>query len=330
LFITGDPIVLYFFFGGYQKGYDFMIQNQIGCIGNFDGVHLGHQALIRMTQKIATEQSLKPTLITFQTNTKLRNVLSYLTTAHEKYQLIHNLGLEKIVQLEFPGFIAEMTPEEFVEHIIVHSLQMTHVIVGENFCFGKNRSGSSETLKQIGKKRNIGVTVVPLENYQGEPISSTNIRNNIDDGNLEIANAMLGYPFFNQGIIIPGKKRGRTMGIPTANLHPRNSLKKNPKDGVYITQILLNGELYPSLTHIGPKPTFEEMDQGIETHLLNHSGNFYSQHFVVLWLKRLRNIQQFSSGKELVGQIQKDIQSTHQYFQKHQALTSLPSILQKL
>jgi riboflavin kinase/FMN adenylyltransferase len=120
------------------------------------------------------------------------------------------------------------------------------------------------------------------------------------------------------------------MGIPTANLHPRNSLKKNPKDGVYITQILLNGELYPSLTHIGPKPTFEEMDQGIETHLLNHSGNFYSQHFVVLWLKRLRNIQQFSSGKELVGQIQKDIQSTHQYFQKHQALTSLPSILQKL
>lgn len=307
-----------------------MIQKQIGCIGNFDGVHLGHQALIHMTQKIAAEQHLKPILLTFQTNTKLRNILSYLTTAHEKYQLIHNLGLEKIVQLEFPGSIADMTPDEFVEHIIVHSLQMTHVIVGENFCFGKNRSGNSQTLKQIGEKRSIGVTIVPLETYKGEPISSTSIRNSIDEGNLEIANAMLGYPFFNQGIIVPGKKRGRTMGIPTANLHPRNSLKKNPKEGVYITQILLNGELYPSLTHIGPKPTFEDMDQGIETFLLNHSGNFYSQRFIVLWLKHLRDVQQFSSEKELVAQIQKDIQTTHEYFHQHRTFSSLPTILHNL
>jgi riboflavin kinase / FMN adenylyltransferase len=307
-----------------------MIQKQIGCIGNFDGVHRGHQELIRTTQCIAEKEQLKPILITFQTHTKIQDESSYLTTSDEKSHIIHNIGIEKVVQLDFPGIIADMTPDEFVEHILIHSLQMTHVIVGENFCFGKNRSGDSSTLQRIGKERNIGVTIVPLATYQDSPISSTHIRNAIDAGNMEKSNAMLGYPFFNQGIIVPGKKRGRTMGIPTANLHPRNAMKKNPKEGVYITQILLHDQLFPSITHIGPKPTFQESDAGIETYLLSHSGNFYSQRFVVLWLKRIRDVHCFDSEQELVQQIQKDIQTTKDYFAANDSLSELPTILTKL
>ncbi|MDD4615403.1 MAG: riboflavin kinase, partial [Caldisericia bacterium] len=119
--------------------------------------------------------------------------------------------------------------------------------------------------------------------------------------------------------------------IPPANLHPRKAMKKNPKEGVYITHILLNGELYPSITHIGPKPTFQEMNDGIETYLLSHSGNFYSQRFVILWLERIRDVQCFSTQDELVQQIQRDILRTQTYFKEQEpSWSGLPNLLRNL
>ena len=303
----------------------------IGCMGNFDGVHTGHQLLIETTISKAKEENRKPVLVTFASHTRYsKSDQVFLTTCGERNQMIKNIGIEKIVELEFPGIIASMTPKEFVLDILIQTLQMKHIVVGENFCFGKNRSGSVETLQQIGNQYGLEVTVVPLKKINSEVVSSSKIRELIKEDQLVFANEMLGYPYSLSGMVVKGNQRGRTMGIPTANLHVYKEEKIKPNDGVYLTYTYIEGEVYESITHIGKKPTFNEPESVIETFLLSYSGNFYNTELTLLWLKKIREVKKFTVKQDLVAQIKSDIKLAQRYFSDSiNHLYSMPRLLKR-
>ena len=304
---------------------------QIGCIGNFDGLHIGHQKLLQVTQNYAAKENLKPILVTFEKHTRIDiNQAQFLTTSAQRDAMIHAIGIEKIVELAFPGSIASMSPRDFVEKILLQSLQMTHVVIGENFCFGNRRSGNVITLIDLGKELQLKVSVVPIQKWNDKTICSSQIREYVQAGEIQNANAMLGYSYFVQGIVVPGKKRGRTMGIPTANIVPSHFSKLLPSQGVYITSTIIDETVYPSVTHIGPKPTFEEEEPVIETYLLTNDGDFYHKKMIILWHERVRGILHFSSKEELVQQVNKDIQTARNSFRDNEQYLVYPSIIKRL
>ncbi|MCK5848858.1 MAG: bifunctional riboflavin kinase/FAD synthetase [Caldisericia bacterium] len=303
----------------------------IGCIGNFDGVHTGHQLLIEITIKKAKAENTKPVLVTFASHTRYsKNDHIFLTTCEERNKMIRNIGIEKIVELDFPGIIATMTPKEFVVDILIQTLQIKHIVVGENFCFGKDRAGSVKTLQTIGYQYGLEVTIVPLKKINSEVVCSSKIRELIKNDQLAFANEMLGYPYSLSGMVVKGNQRGRTLGIPTANLHVYKEEKIKPNPGVYLTYTCFNDEVYESITHIGHKPTFNEAESVIETFVLSYSGNFYNIELTILWLEKIREVHKFTNGENLVHQIKSDVKEAQLFFSNStNHLYTIPKILKR-
>lgn len=280
-------------------------------IGAFDGIHLGHKALIQETIKCAQNLKIKPALLTFDPHPRMvlqpHLNMKLLTTLEEKIELLKKEGIENLIILPFTKTLAELSPELFVEKYLVDLLKVQAVIVGFNFHFGRGRSGNTELLKKLGEKFGFSVNVLPPIKLEEKAVSSTLIRELLLKGEVERASRYLGRPYTLTGKVIKGKGRGHHLGFPTANLQiPKEKLI--PAQGVYAVWAFLDGIKYKGALNIGFNPTFEEKTLSIEVHLLNYNSKqlLYDKIIELHFVKRIRAEIKFNSIEELKDQIQKD------------------------
>ena len=289
-------------------------------IGVFDGVHRGHQLLISKLIDYAQYTNKIPVVLTFDPHPQmvLRGFKSgySLTLPARKAQLLGDLGVELIVTHPFNDEIRQIRASDFVSRLIEH-LRMSSLWVGANFAMGYQREGNVEFLKKEANRRGFELRVVDLMDAGGENVSSTRIRSLLANGEVKEASRLLGRPHSIVGRVVKGAERGRTIGIPTANLMMPLE-QALPTQGVYAGQVVVEGQSYQSVINIGTRPTFEGRGEvTVETHLLDFSGDLYDKEIAQSFMIRLRGEKKFDGVDALVGQIHADIE---------QARDALPEI----
>jgi riboflavin kinase / FMN adenylyltransferase len=319
------------------------------ALGKFDGVHLGHQRVIRPVlqaggelsvvsnpqsnenQQLTNQQYLYSTVVTFDPHPQeffTGQPRTLLTPLDEKVQQLRSLGVEQLVLLPFDKELSALSPEEFVEKILVQQLQCQRISIGEDFCFGKKRSGTAKDLQLLAANYNIPVTIVPLQTYTGDSssqssctsttttedgrISTSLIRQTLEQGDITNANLLLGRPYTLLGIVVPGQQLGRTIGFPTANLQlPKE--KFLPRQGVYAVRVCILSETPDAnpienlgVMNIGNRPTVNGASSSVEVHLFDWFDDLYGKKLHVELVKFLRPEQKFPSLEALKTQIQLD------------------------
>jgi phosphoribosyl 1,2-cyclic phosphate phosphodiesterase len=290
------------------------------AIGNFDGIHLGHQAILRATVDRAQALDAVSTALTFDPSP--RKVLRpetapmRLSTNTQRMEWFNALGLEAVVVLPFTLDLARLTPEEFVDQILLRDLHVRAVLVGENFRFGHRQAGDVKCLTELGAKQGFAVVIVPPVVFRGEIVSSTIIRREVASGDVAHAARLLGRPFVLTGEVVTGTGTGRRFTFPTLNLAPEQELL--PARGVYVTRTCLDGEPHShrSVTNIGMRPTFNGSSLTVETHLLDTQLATAPKRLEVRFWKRLREEKKFTGPEELRAQIAADIARANKFFSR--------------
>jgi riboflavin kinase/FMN adenylyltransferase len=304
--------------------------SRCGCtlaIGNFDGIHLGHQAILRAAIARAREIGAVSTILTFdptpQKVLRPESAPLRVTTTEQRLHCFAELGVEAAVVLPFTHDLAKLTPHEFVDQILVRDLHVRAVFVGENFRFGHKQAGNARLLLLLGAERGFDVVILPPVIYKREVVSSTIIRREIAEGDVAHAARLLGRSFVLTGSVISGTGTGRRFTFPTLNLAPEQELL--PARGVYVTRTRFEGESRTrrSVTNIGVRPTFNGSALSVETHLLEAPGEIAPGRIEVHFWKRLREEKKFSGPEELRAQIAKDIATAGKFFTRLRAVRSL-------
>lgn len=278
------------------------------AIGNFDGVHRGHQALLKAAQDIAEKQNKALGVLTFEPHP--RRLFqpdvppARLTSAPLKARRLEHEGVEHLFSMEFNWDFASQTAEDFIQTILKDGLGAAHVVVGYDFCFGQLRKGSADTIKDAG----IGITVIePVQDNKSETISSSRIRELLRKGEIDQANALLGWEWEVQGTIFRGDRRGHELGYPTANILLNDTI--HPAYGIYACRVQIEGEddWLPAATNIGIRPMFEVKEGQIEAHILDFPDrDIYDRILRVKPVQRLRGEAKFNSLDDLISQMEKD------------------------
>jgi len=284
-------------------------RDSVVTIGAFDGIHVGHQHLIRQLVKEARKTDRLATLVTFHPHPSVvlssHNPARYLTTPGEKAALLEKLGLDLLAILPFDRKVARTPARDFISMIHRH-LRMKELWVGADFALGRDREGDVEALKSMGQEIGFAVHVIEPLTWQGEVISSSRIRSLLVKGRVREAAHLLGrYPSLS-GKVVWGAERGRCLGFPTANLEVRKE-RAIPADGVYAVYVLLGQERYQGVANIGIRPTFRDAEHVVEVHLLDFQGDLYGLDLVVEFVERLRPERRFLDVNELVTQVRRDI-----------------------
>lgn len=287
-------------------------------IGNFDGVHLGHQALVQRTLELCAARGLESVLVTFWPHPRsvLGGELTHtpLSTRAERFALLERLGVRNILELEFTRELASLEPESFVRDFLL-PLAPRELIVGHDFTLGKGRSGHPDLLQSLGQKYGFGVEQVAAVLSDGKPISSSRLRLLLSGGEVAQARNLLGRPYAVSGLVKHGQGRGKGLGFPTANLDGATTLL--PANGVYATRVRLAERLFDAVTNIGHKPTFGGERLTVESFLLDAEGDFYGQELRLEFLGRLRGEQRFASAAALSRQINADVALARQLLAKN-------------
>ena len=269
----------------------------IVTLGTFDGVHLGHQKIIK--RLIASSDEFESVIVTFAQHPKAvllkDNTIKLLNTTDEKIHLLGKLGVESLVILEFDKNLSELSGEEFVKTILVDKLNVGKIIIGYDHKFGKNRMSDIHDLTNLGQKYHFDVEQISAQELKEITISSTKIRNAIQEGNIELANQYLGYTFHFSGNVIKGKQLGRTIDFPTANISVENFLKIIPKNGVYIVTIEVKNQIFKGMMNIGNRPTVEGNFNTIEVNIFDFNSDIYDVEIKIYVHNFIRNEQKFSS-----------------------------------
>ena len=283
------------------------------AIGFFDGVHLGHLELIGKMLAYANSRQLPSIIFTFDQSPKQvlnQDFDGYLTTPKEKFQLLSEIGADKVCYIPFTKDFANLSKEAFVKEILIDKLNAQAVFVGFNFCFGVNKSGNSENLKEELYKYNRECHIIdPVKDKDNMTISSSAIRQIVRNGDITLANNLLGRNLSFSGKVVHGDHRATGMGFPTANLLLENSQKCLPPNGVYACYVDTANGTYPSIVNIGYRPTFNKNTHLLEAHLCNFTGNLYGKEIRVKFLKSMRPEIKFPSMGALIAQIEKDRQT---------------------
>lgn len=280
------------------------------AIGKFDGIHLGHRQLLG--EIIAKKQErMQAVVFTFNPSPNVlfsKDVEKELTSLEEKRQLFENLGVDVLVEFPLTYETAATEKEVFVKDILVNKLNAKFIVAGSDLSFGKNGEGNSTFLLEESEKYDFSVKIIDKIAYKGEIISSTLVRKAIADGDVKKARFMLGSPYLVQGVVEKGNQLGRTIGFPTVNISPEKE-KLLPPNGVYKTEVIVDGRVYEAITNVGCKPTVT--DDGrifVESYLYNFMENIYGKKIEVYFLEFMRKEQKFSSVEELKKQLQTDMQ----------------------
>lgn len=305
----------------YNKLSDIKSINRVVVIGNFDGLHIGHQNLIKQGYKISKKNNLPLCVLTFfpQWQSVHKDTFKYLLTQSEKISFLERLGVDEIVSLPFNKEFASISAESFVEQILISMLCAKYVVVGFNFSFGKNAEGSPKLLNELLNKHDILLHIEKPYEYKENTVSSSLIRRQLKASNMTLVNELLGYPFHLCGRVIPGKQIGRTINFPTANIEYDNSILL-PAVGVYAAQVWLtkNPSLkYMGVLNIGTRPTVDNSTRiSIEIHILDFNEDIYGENICIEIYHFLRHISKFHDLSELKLAISMDVENTKKYFNK--------------
>lgn len=283
-------------------------------IGTFDGVHLGHQKIIAQITTAAQEKDCDSLVLTFFPHPRMvlqeGTEMKQLNTIDEKTTLLEKLGVDHLVIHPFDKAFSRMTAEEFVKEVLVETFRLKKIIIGYDHRFGRNRTADINDLIAFGDTYGFEVAQISAEELNDVSISSTKIRTALNEGNIELANNYLGYPYAITGKVVKGQQLGRTIGYPTANILVKEDYKLIPQNGVYVVQSVLNGQTVFGMMNIGNRPTVNGTSQTIEVHFLDFDQDLYDQTIPVSILKRLRNEQKFPSLDALKTQLLSDQNET--------------------
>ncbi len=299
----------------------FSLQTEINCgvgLGNFDGLHRGHMALISTLLNECRIHDLNSVIYTFKKHPEhiLRKKLftPLIMTMEHKTRLLDRIGVKTLYYQEFDEEFSRISAEDFIKEILVKKMHMKLAVVGFNYRFGYMCRGDSEMLRRMGEIYGYKVIIIPPVKIGEELVSSTLIRQYITKGRMENAFYLLGRHFSVPGKVITGRKIGRTIGFPTANLVPEKYLVM-PATGVYITRTLYQEKWYNSVTNVGTSPTLKnERAVTLETHMAGFNGELYGKDIEVFFIKKIRNERHFGTREDLINQIKFDIQSANNYF----------------
>jgi len=287
-------------------------KSPVVTIGNFDGLHLGHQEIISVLKKEARSISGQAVVVTFsnhpQTIINPLNKIFYITTFQEKMAIFKSLGVDKVVLLNFTKGMAQMKAEDFYRKILIDKIGAHKIVVGYDHNFGKNKEGGFNLLSNLAKKDGLLVKEVKAKSKKNNPISSTLIRQKILSGNFLEVNKLLGRPFQLAGRVIFGKKRGSVLGFPTANISLGDSGKIVPNNGVYAVEVFIPklNLTRKGMLNIGFNPTFNNSIKTLEVNIFSFRHNIYRYKIIVKFYKKIREEKKFNSAKLLVKQLEKD------------------------
>ncbi|MDX6444222.1 MAG: riboflavin kinase / adenylyltransferase [Blastocatellia bacterium] len=287
-------------------------------LGVFDGLHLGHQLIMRTVVERAKAIDAVPTVITFDPHPRAllhpESAPPLLQTFDQKIEALGVLGIEQTIVIRFDRAFSQVRAEEFLRTVIADRLHAKEVYLGCGFAFGHNREGNIELLRAVSRRLGFLADEVPELRLRSRRVSSSRIRELLQQGRVNLVRRMLGRPYGVEGMVVRGAERGAGLGFPTANLHPQNRVI--PRTGVYVTATLINDQWRRSVTNIGTQPTFDsDNESSVETFVMNWSGDLYGDVLRVRFLHRLRDEKKFSSVDDLKLQIERDVKRAHHYFE---------------
>ncbi|MFQ6081985.1 MAG: bifunctional riboflavin kinase/FAD synthetase [Candidatus Aminicenantia bacterium] len=285
-------------------------------VGNFDGVHLGHQKILNIVSSQAKNLNSFSLVVTFSPHPEKflgKRPIKMIQTLNQRLEAISKFNIDKTIVTRLDQKTLSLTAEEFIKKILVNKLKIREIYIGHNFHFGRNRQGNIKTLYQMGKDLDFRAFSIPLVKQNGTKVSSSLIRNLLIKGEIEKANLFLGRPYSIKGEVILGHSRGKDLGFPTANLNPENEILPQ---GVFITLVTLAGKDYKSLTNIGYCPTFGQKILNVEVHILDFYQEIYGEKLIINFLKRIRAEKKFNRPKDLSAQIKLDIKLAQNFFSK--------------
>jgi len=289
----------------------FKSRNLCLCIGNFDGIHLGHQYLIKKIINNSRSYNLKSAIMTFVPHPKIyfKKTQSHfnINTNNYKKNFLNSLGVENYIEYKFNKTLSNLDAVAFIEKILVKQLRVKKIIVGKDFKFGKDRKGDTALLKKLSSKHNYKLSIIAhVKNKKTNlKYSSSIIRKNINDGSFEKVSQALGRHWFMQGKIIKGNQKARLINFPTANIKPGNHIL--PKKGVYCVNVIFNGNLYKGIANFGERPTVKGINLLLEAHIFEFNRDIYGKELTVQFLTFIRPEKKFKDFKSLTAQIKKDV-----------------------
>ncbi|MGO3182543.1 MAG: bifunctional riboflavin kinase/FAD synthetase [Aequorivita sp.] len=295
-------------------------RQSVVTIGTFDGVHLGHKAILKRLVETAKKEDLDSVVLTFFPHPRMvlqqNSDIKLLNTIHERTELLEETGLDNLVIHPFTHAFSRMTALQYVRDILVNSLKAKKIIIGYDHRFGRNRTANIDDLKEFGKTYDFEVEEISAKELDDVAISSTKVRKALETGDVETANNFLGYNFMITGEVVKGKAIGRTMNYPTANLKLKEEYKLVPKKGVYIVKSSIDNKNYFGITSIGSNPTVGGTERTIETHFLDFNEDLYGEEITIEFVKFIRDEAYFESIEILRQEIEKDENFAKQFIKE--------------
>ena len=298
-------------------------KDSVVTIGTFDGVHIGHQKIIKRLVRIAEEKQLEAVVLTFFPHPRMvlqkDTSIKLINDIEEKSKLLEKFGVDHLVIKKFTQEFSRLTALEFVRDILVKQLHVKHIIIGYDHRFGRNRTADISDLREFGEIYGFDITEISAQDIDEVTVSSTKIRKALKEGNIRTANAYLGYDFILSGRVISGKSLGKRIGFPTANLEINAIYKLIPKTGSYIVRSMINDNEVFGMMNIGTNPTVDGEHQSVEIHFFDFDEDLYDKCIEVELLERLRDEQKFESIEALKEQLNIDKATSLNYIKHHYA-----------
>jgi riboflavin kinase/FMN adenylyltransferase len=294
-----------------------LIRNAIVTQGTFDGVHLAHQAILNRLKELAKIHQGETVVMTFEPHPRMvlfpeDHGLHLLQTLDEKIASLEQSGVDHLLVLPFTKEFSRLTSLQFIRDIIVNTIKTKVLVIGYNHRFGKNREGTFEHLKEYASLYGFEIEEIPRQDVEAESVSSTRIRKALELGEVHTAAKYLGRFYTLSGIVIEGKKFGRTIGFPTANIAVSHPFKLVPADGVYAVKVMVDDVLYGGMLNAGFRPTVDGTKHSIEVHIFDFSQSIYEKNITIMYVDKIRDEKRFSSPDELKKQLEKDkLQAKH-------------------
>jgi riboflavin kinase/FMN adenylyltransferase len=300
------------------------LNNAVAAIGTFDGVHFGHQKIIKRLCELAKSTGGESVIVTFFPHPRSiidpeNQDLKMINTIAEKAAMLEELGVDHLIITPFTRDFSNLTAEEYIKDVLVGTIGIKHLIVGYDHRFGKDRKGGMAELLKFAEPLGYQVEEIPEQDVHDVSVSSTKIRKALLAGDVALAAEFLGYNFSLYGRVIKGDKIGRTIGFPTANIFIEESYKLIPSDGIYAVTVGMNGDTFKGMAYIGQRPTINGMTRNIEVNIFDFNQEIYGQYVTMYFMEFLRHDVKFPGLETLKEQLKKDKEDTIAYFQKHQA-----------
>jgi len=292
-----------------HKGFDSFqkLSKAVVTTGTFDGVHLGHKKILDELVQIGSDKDTETVLVTFSPHPRIvlfpDHELKLINTIDENIDLLKNYGVDHLIIQKFDKQFSRITSLDYVRDILFKKIGLTHLVIGFNHHFGRNREGSLENLQEYAELYDFGIHQVVAYDLDEKSVSSTKIRHALNDGDIQLANNYLGYHFQFSGKVFKGKGVGKTIGFPTANIIIEDKNKTIPQKGVYAVNAYFNNNKFKGMLNIGTNPTFRGHELSIEVHIIDFNKEIYDSILTIEFIKRIRNEKKFQTVDELKNQL---------------------------